>query len=189
MVRNGAGAAMGEASYQLTAADFAEAYQAAYRAGMLSWRGALYTLVLALFLTLVMTLAAQGVWPGPWPSTILATALTVVTGLVVFVILNHHVFIPANAERLFRNMRGGQGEARLAWTDSGISATSPRGQVISIWSDFERHLETPRLLVLLPVPGNALYVIPKAALTDAALSDLRARLAGHGVPGAGQPPR
>ena len=189
MVSNGqviaAGAGMGNATFKLSADDLVEANQAAYRAGLRSWRGLLWAASGVVFLTVSVTAIMLGTSSAPWQTTALATVLSVVTFVIILQILNYHVFLPAAAARQFAITRAAQGDIEVRWTPDELAVTTDVGNQRWRWPEYARYLDTARLLLLQPRSGVGLTILPKAAIGSEGDAAIRAALAGAGVRPAG----
>lgn len=178
---HGAGATMGKAVFKLTSGDIIEAFQVMHLRAIRSWRGLLWLLLFTSVLIVILTFAMMGIGAPPMPVTALAVALTVLTMIGLYLMLNHQLVIPAPAQRFHASSKGYQGDIEASWNAKGMSMKSATSSTTAEWSDFVGWQETPRFLLLIPRPGHASFVLPKAALGSGGVSTVLAHLASHNV--------
>jgi hypothetical protein len=176
-----AGAVMGSATYRLSVDDVIEAYQAVYRRALASWRGLVWYLLFTMVLSAVLTLVMTGISGMPWQTNVLAAIVWVMLMLVVYLVINLHVAVPAMARRQLGSNRIFKSDIVTQWTPEQLEARSDSGSVNAQWSDFRHYTETPRLLVLAGQAGEAHRILPKQAIGAAGITEIKAHLAKHNV--------
>jgi hypothetical protein len=177
---------MGKAVFRLTAADVVEAFQALYGRALRDWRSIVWLLLFAVTLIVVLSFMMVGLGAPPRPVTGLAVGLSVLGLITAYLVLSHLLLVPAAARRFHDSSRGYQGEIEARWDQDGVAMTSATGTTMALWRDFVGWQETPRFLLLIPRPGHANMVLPKAALGSGGVSTILAHLARHNVRRAGR---
>jgi hypothetical protein len=172
---------MGSATYRLSVDDVVEAYQAMYRRALASWRGLVWYLLFAIILSGVLTLVMMGISGMPWQKNVAGAIIWVMLMLVVYLVINMHVAIPAMARRQLGSSRIFKSDIVTQWSPEQLEARSDSGSANARWSDFQNYTETPRLLVLIGRAGDAHRILPKQAIDAAGIAAIKAHLARHNV--------
>jgi hypothetical protein len=172
---------MGSATYRLSVDDVVEAYQAIYRRALASWRGLIWYLLFSLFLSVVLTLVMAGIGSTPWHTHVAGAIIWVMLMLVVYLVINLHVAIPAMARRQLASSRMFRSDIETSWTPEQLQARFDGGSLDAQWTDFARYAETPRLLMLIGRAGEAHRILPKQAIGADGMAAIKAHLARHNV--------
>lgn len=106
--------------------------------------------------------------------SLMVLVLALVMAALVFFV------VPRQARNHFRELASARGDMTFAWDDRGTLLTGAKGVTNLAWSDYSGWSETDGLLILLQ--SRMLYnLVPKRALTEGQLTEIRACLASAGV--------
>ncbi len=113
-------------------------------------------------------------------SSMLTNALLPMLLLIVLLALVYYVFLPWQSRRHYRETSAFADEISVEWDAEKFRLGGARGNMALAWSDFYRWTDNDSLLLL--YQSHILYhVVPKSALTQEQIGELRAHLESAGV--------
>jgi len=134
-----------------------------------------------LIIPLALAVAAAGLWlSSQWQDRLLETLSYAVIAAGLALAIVYCFVAPWQARRHFRQLAAAQGETRFRWNEDGIVLSGEKGETRLGWGDFHCWMERERQLLLFQ--SLMFYnLVPKSALSDAQMGEIRSYLDAAGV--------
>jgi hypothetical protein len=162
-----------------TAEDYVAASRLHARASYLSKR-ALRPLLILWLIYSALALVIIHDWSVRTIALSVGGAALVTIGVALGIVILNAFILPRRSRRLFAQQRALHAEFTIAWDADSFSLEATTGSGRHGWGDFIRAAEN-REIILLFQSDMLFNMLPKRALSDAQIADIRAALIAHSV--------
>lgn len=164
----------GSARFSLTADDYIAATR--LHITRASYRNNLIKLALIMgLLYAVLAFAVMGQWT--WQHAAGAVGLGAIAAVIIVlgIAATNHIMVARRTRRIYAQQKSLHEEFEFSWDETGFDLATPSARSRHHWADFRQWAEGPDGIIL--YQSDALFnMLPKRALSEEALADIRARL-------------